>query len=135
MRKPRADFTAVLTLEEIERRDPDVAIAIRQSPHGLSRATLDRLTCDCNITRVITDGPSRVLDVGRTTRVWPDAIRRAIETRDGGCTTPGCTRGPEWCDIHHRKHWQDGGETNIDNGECKCRHHHIKEHEATRGPP
>ena len=80
VRKPRADFTAVLTLDEIERRDPNVAIAIRQSPHGLSRATLDRLTCDCNITRVITDGPSRVLDVGRTTRVWPDAIRRAIET-------------------------------------------------------
>ena len=37
VRKPRADFTAVLTLDEIERRDPKVAMAIRQSPHGLSR--------------------------------------------------------------------------------------------------
>ena len=34
--------------------------------HGqrLSRTTLERIMCDCSITRVITDGPSNVLDVG-----------------------------------------------------------------------
>src|SRR5206468_2148349 len=67
---------------------PDVAAAVRAevaTGHGLSRATLDRLTCDCSIARVITDGPSQVLDVGRATRTWPTPIRRAIEARDGGC--------------------------------------------------
>ena len=135
VRKPRADFTAVLTLDEIERRDPKVAMAIRQSPHGLSRATLDRLTCDCQITRVITDGPSRVLDVGRTTRVWPDAIRRAIETPRRWLHHPRLHPRSRMVRHPPRQPWEDGGETNVDNGVCKCRHHHIKEHEANRGPP
>ena len=29
----------------------------------------------------------------------------AIETRDGGCTAPGCDRPADWCDIHHVWHW------------------------------
>ena len=133
MRRPRADITVVLTLDELERRDPGISTGLRVSRRGLSRATLDRITCDCNIARVITAGPSQVLDVGRATSVWPEPIRRAIEVRDGGCTT--CGRAPEYCDIHHVTPRHVGGKTSVDNGECKCRHCHVNEHEGNRGPP
>jgi hypothetical protein len=134
--RPRADITVHVDLSEIEDRAPEVAMEIREhAGHGLSRATLDRLCCDANIARVITDGPSQILDVGRATSQWPTAMRRAIEARDGGCVTPGCDRGPEHCDIHHKVPVEHGGETSVENGECRCRHHHVLEHEGNRGPP
>jgi hypothetical protein len=52
---------------------------------GLSSETLRRITCDGRIARVITDGRSEVLDVGRTTRVVPPGMRRGLDARDGGC--------------------------------------------------
>ncbi|MGH9174625.1 MAG: HNH endonuclease signature motif containing protein, partial [Vicinamibacterales bacterium] len=33
---------------------------------------------------------------------------------------PGCDRPPGWCDVHHRKHWVDGGPTSIQNLELRC---------------
>jgi hypothetical protein len=135
-RRPRADITVTVDISEIERRRPEVALEVRaHAGHGLARATLDRLQCDCQLARVITDGPSQVLDVGRATRVWPTAIRRAIEARDGGCTWPGCDRPVEFCDIHHRHRWEGGGETSVGNGRCLCRYHHVLEHVGKRGPP
>jgi hypothetical protein len=134
--RPRADITVHVDLSEIEQRSSEIAMEIREhAGHGLSRSTLDRLCCDANFARVITDGPSQVLDVGRATREWPTAMRRAIEARDGGCTHPGCDRGPEHCDIHHIVAVEDGGETSVENGKLECRHHHVLEHEGNRGPP
>jgi hypothetical protein len=130
-RKPRADFTLHLDLSEMEQRSPDLADIVRAeaiSGHGLSKATLRMLTCDCNISRLITDGPSQVLDVGRATRTIPTAIRRGLEARDRGCTHPGCDRPPDWCDGHHIWHWEDGGPTSLDNLVLLCRHHHIEAH-------
>jgi hypothetical protein len=36
--------------------------------------TVRRLACDAKVTRVITDGQSQPLDIGRTTRVVPPAV-------------------------------------------------------------
>lgn len=74
-----------------------------------------RIACDAGVSRVLTRGESEVLDVGRTTRVVPAAIRRALALRDRGCTHPGCTRPHHWCDAHHKVHWVDGGETSLAN--------------------
>jgi hypothetical protein len=63
--------------------------------HQLSAATRQRLTCDAQITRVITDGPSQVLDVGRRTRLVPTALWDALVARDRHCQGDGCTRGPK----------------------------------------
>src|ERR671924_595873 len=49
-------------------------------------------TCDAQVTRVITDAGSRPLDVGRTTRITPPWIRKALLVRDGGCV-PSPTAG------------------------------------------
>ncbi|MCI0678092.1 MAG: HNH endonuclease [Actinobacteria bacterium] len=94
--------------------------------------TLRRIACDASITRIVLGGNSEILDVGRKTRVWTAAQRRAIIARDRHCTAPGCERPPDWCDIHHVDHWACGGTTSVDKGKLFCRFHHIREHIAER---
>jgi hypothetical protein len=94
----------------------------------LSRATLERLTCDCTISRILMDGPSQVLDVGRATRNVNTAQWNALVARDQHCTHPGCTRPPAYCDAHHIIHWEHGGPTNLANLRLLCWEHHRKQH-------
>ena len=55
------------------------------------------------------------LDHGRTKRVVPPALRRAVELRDGHCVFAGCDAPTHWCDVHHVEEWVlDQGETNLD---------------------
>jgi hypothetical protein len=90
--------------------------------------TLRTLACDCSITRIVLGPDSEVLDVGRKTRVWTTAQRRAITVRDRHCTAEGCRTRARHCDIHHIHHWADGGDTSIDNGRLLCRYHHTLHH-------
>ncbi|HEU4321128.1 MAG TPA: DUF222 domain-containing protein, partial [Acidimicrobiia bacterium] len=57
--------------------------------------TLRMVACDCSITRIIFGPEGEVLDVGRRTRVWSPAQRRAITARDRHCQGPGCRAKPE----------------------------------------
>ena len=90
----------------------------------IPRTEIERLLCDCKISRVVMGPDSKLLDVGRTTRVWSPSQRNAIVARDGGCRWPGCEIPAAWSDIHHHQHWQHGGETSIANGYLLCSHHH-----------
>ncbi|HZD16727.1 MAG TPA: DUF222 domain-containing protein [Actinomycetota bacterium] len=94
--------------------------------------TARRLACDAKVSRVITQGSSRPLDVGRSTKVVPPALRRALTVRDRGCRFPGCGRPPSWCDAHHVWHWADGGATALDNLVLLCRPHHRAIHRGFR---
>ena len=69
------------------------------------------------------------LSVGRSRRTIPAHIREALRLRDNGCRFPGCDRGHEWCDAHHRVHWADGGKTELSNLVSLCRRHHHAIHE------
>jgi hypothetical protein len=90
--------------------------------------TIRMLTCDSSVSRIVLGPDSEILDVGRKTRVWTAAQRRAIVARDRHCTAPGCERPPHWCDIHHEDHWADGGTTSVEKGRLFCRFHHTVEH-------
>lgn len=92
-----------------------------------------RWACDANVSRVITDGRTQPLEVGRRTKVVPPPLRRAVAVRDGGCRFPGCGRPPGWCDAHHVKHWADGGETGLSNLVLLCRPHHRVVHNRRFG--
>ncbi len=94
----------------------------------LADRVIHRLTCDAAITRIVMAGDSQPLDVGRTTRVVPDPIRRAVIARDRHCRFPGCRRPARWSDVHHIVHWADEGPTCIDNLILLCRHHHTLVH-------
>jgi hypothetical protein len=92
----------------------------------VSPETARRLACDASLMRVVMDGRSEPLDVGRRTAVVPPAMRRAVIVRDRHCRFPGCDRPHAWCDAHHVAHWADGGATALDNLLLLCRRHHRK---------
>jgi hypothetical protein len=97
---------------------------------AIAGETARRLACDAGVTRILTAGPSEVLDVGRRTRTIPPALRRAVVARDRHCTAPGCDVPAEWCDVHHRVHWADGGLTVLSNLGLLCSRHHRAVHEG-----
>jgi hypothetical protein len=89
-----------------------------------------RIACDASVRRVVMDGPSEVLDLGRSSRLVSRAQRRALEHRDRGCAFPGCDAPVNWCDAHHVIHWEDGGATTLANLVLLCRRHHVACHEG-----
>ena len=101
----------------------------------LAIETIRRLACDAGITRIVMDGESLPLDVGRSVRTVTPAIRRALDERDGGCVWNGCDAPPAWCDAHHIEHWVDGGPTSLANMALLCRRHHTATHEGRTPPP
>src|SRR5690606_29500038 len=59
----------------------------------------------------------------------PQAIKRALWARDGGCRFPGCGR-KRFVDAHHIEHWSTGGETSLANLMLLCSKHHTQVHEG-----
>jgi hypothetical protein len=98
------------------------------SAADLSEATVRTLCCDPVIRTVVLDSLDNPVDLGRSTRLVPKALRRALEVRDGGCVFPGCDAPSAWCDSHHVVHWADGGPTSAENLASLCRHHHGVTH-------
>ncbi|MGO4587346.1 DUF222 domain-containing protein [Paenarthrobacter sp. 2TAF44] len=86
--------------------------------------TIRKIACDADILPVLLGSDSRVLDIGRTTRIFPPHIRKAITARDGGCAFPDCTMPAPWCEAHHITYWSHGGTTGTENGTLLCSHHH-----------
>lgn len=69
-------------------------------------------------------GPTgRILDLGRKSRFFRGALRRAIEIRDRHCTFPGCDTPASQCDVDHITEWTNGGTTDQDNGRLRCGPH------------
>jgi len=91
--------------------------------------TIQRWTCDSAIVRHVLKGESEPIDIGRKTKIWTTAQRRAIIVRDHGkCRWPNCWR--RTCDIHHVVWFdEDGGITAVCNGCLLCPHHHTYVHE------
>ena len=87
-------------------------------------ATIRKIACDADIIPILLGSEGRILDIGRTTRIFPPHIRKAITARDQGCTFPNCTIPAPWCEAHHTTYWSHGGPTNTDNGTLLCTHHH-----------
>lgn len=92
----------------------------------LDAPTSRALLCDCAVHRVITDGPSVLVDLGRAERLVSRHQWHALVLRDKGCRHPGCDRPAAWCHAHHVLPWEHGGPTDLDNLVLKCsRHHHL----------
>ena len=96
----------------------------------ISAKAVERLACDCSLTRVLLSADSQVIDVGRTTRKIPTATRRALGVRDRGCRWPGCDRSTAWTSGHHLTHWVKGGPTELGNLVLLCHRHHWLVHEG-----
>jgi len=128
-RHRRPDVSVVVTLDDLEPRTGRTL-----DGQVLDPATIGSLLCDAGLRRVVTDGASVVLDVGRTTRTVNHHLFRALAVRDGGCRFPGCDRPVSWCEAHHIVPWQHGGATDQSNLVLLCwRHHHDFAHHRRWG--
>ncbi|MDP9391830.1 MAG: HNH endonuclease [Actinomycetota bacterium] len=90
------------------------------------------LACDGNVTRIVIGPEGQPLDLGRSKRVVPPHLRRAVELRDRTCVFAGCYAPSYWCDVHHLVHWIDGGDTSLENSGLLCERHHTKVHHGFR---
>ncbi|MGY1753833.1 DUF222 domain-containing protein [Blastococcus sp. SYSU D01042] len=114
--------------------DPSEGIGAATSGLGaaISAARARMLACDGNVTRIVIGPDSMPMDVGRTHRVVPPHLRRAVELRDQCCVFTGCEAPAWWCDVHHVLHWADGGDTSLENSALLCERHHTKVHSGFR---
>ncbi|MGO4122215.1 DUF222 domain-containing protein, partial [Arthrobacter sp. YAF16] len=94
----------------------------------VTAAIIRKIACDADIIPVLLGSQGRILDIGRTTRIFPPHLRKAITARDQGCAFPGCTIPAPWCEAHHINYWSTGGTTSTDNGTLLCSHHHHLTH-------
>ena len=96
--------------------------------NAIARETARRIACDCSIaTHTKVNGEP--IDIGRKSRLWPNAMARAIKDRDQHCQFHGCTQTQN-LQIHHINHWADGGTTSVSNGVCLCQGCHTRVHEG-----
>ena len=98
----------------------------------LSAARARWLACDGTLSRMVMGPDGLPLDVGRTQRVVPPHIRRAVERRDRHCVFTGCRAPTHWCDVHHLIEWINGGATSLANSALLCERHHTKVHHGFR---
>jgi hypothetical protein len=95
----------------------------------ISTRTLERLACDCTMSRVLL-ADSMVIDVGRATRTVSAPMWRGLRTRDKGCRWPGCDRQVNWSTPHHIEFWARGGPNKLPNLVLLCFFHHRLVHEG-----
>ena len=139
--RPITGIDAVVTYDALARRGITELDSLRCDIDGfgpIGRITAERLACDCALGRVVVEGRSEILDLGRRTRLIPRALRRLVRVRDEHCQYPGCRAPAAWCDVHHLVHWLHGGETKPENLALLCPRHHVACHEGgwklVRGP-
>ncbi|WP_448623815.1 DUF222 domain-containing protein [Geodermatophilus sp. URMC 64] len=98
----------------------------------ISAARARWVTCDADLTRIVLGPEGQPLDLGRTMRLVPPWLRRAVEARDGHCVFAGCDAPHYWCEVHHVIHWLFGGETDLENAGLLCERHHTQVHHGFR---
>jgi hypothetical protein len=91
--------------------------------------TVKRLTCDGSLVTIVEGEDGNPLDVGRKRRTVSTPLRRAVWSRDRGCTFPGC-HYKRYVETHHVRHWAEGGKTSVENLTLLCSHHHTLLHEG-----
>jgi hypothetical protein len=91
-----------------------------------------RIACDSDVWRIVLDPATGLpLNVGRSHRIVPYWMRKALHARDRTCRWPGCDTPAQWTDAHHAElPWYYGGQTNIDEIISLCRWHHGRVHEG-----
>ncbi|MEY2471190.1 MAG: hypothetical protein QOK28_519 [Actinomycetota bacterium] len=122
-----ASLGVTVQYEDLVGRSPSLSLSDQGSV--ITGEAVRRLACDAGIHRMVIRGVSEFLDIGRKTRTWTTAQRRAIRARHNHrCAAAGCNR--RITQIHHIRWWEDGGVTSIDNGVPLCSYHHHLVHEG-----
>ena len=106
------------------------AVPGSDEPTLITAADARRLACTADILPAVLGGRSEVLDLGRVSRLFSAAQRKALLLRDRECRAEGCEIPGTWCEAHHWLPWSRGGRTDLDDGVLLCHHHHHRVHDA-----
>ncbi len=90
----------------------------------ISTRELLKLANEAEILPAVLTAGGAVLELGRTRRIASPMQTMALIARDGGCSFPGCTHPPQWCERHHIRAWIDDGPTDLSNLTLLCGYHH-----------
>ena len=127
----RPDHDSPAVGQERPRSGPLSPGAWRALRYAMARLAVDLVSGPSGVAAVLRRGllekpyntPSLPLDIGYSDSI-PWQIRRAVLLRDRQCAWPRCGRPVVYCDVHHLRHKEDGGETSVDNCVCVCQFHH-----------
>ncbi|MVA76570.1 DUF222 domain-containing protein [Auraticoccus sp. F435] len=79
--------------------------------------------------RLVLDPVGEVMDTTSLGYQPPEALRTALQWRDGLCRVAGCQVPADRTDLDHQRPWGRGGPTAADNLRSLCRRHHrMKSH-------
>ncbi|MFF1254815.1 HNH endonuclease signature motif containing protein, partial [Pseudarthrobacter sp. NPDC058329] len=70
------------------------------------------------------------LEIGRTSYRLTQAMKKAVQLRDGRCTFPGCNNPSLDNETDHLTAWQHGGTTGLSNLAQLCPKHHRLKHNS-----
>jgi hypothetical protein len=124
------DATTVLVTVDLRTLQSDLAGVGLVGEEPISAGQVRRLACTAQIVPVVLGGKSEVLDLGRASRLYSPAQRKAMAVRDRRCRAEGCTIPAAWCEAHHANTpWAKGGLTDIADGVLLCAWHHHRAHD------
>ncbi len=89
-----------------------------------------RLACTAGLVPAVLGTTSEVLDLGRTTRLFTPAQRKALATQHPRCRAEDCDVPAPWTEAHHATPWSNGGTTNLADGLLLCHWHHKRAHDT-----
>ncbi|KQT92079.1 hypothetical protein ASG49_08910 [Marmoricola sp. Leaf446] len=99
----------------------------------ISAGQARRLACNAHLLPAVwgktLGGASRVLDLGRSSRLFNDTQRTAVAAVHRHCAADGCDRPTAWCELHHRTAWSTGGTTDLADAVPLCHWHHRRIHD------
>ena len=94
--------------------------------HGalISLAMALKIATDAQIIPIIFKGAKEIAAYGDTHRLATANQRLALIARDKGCSFPGCSIPPAWCQTHHITDYQFSRRTSVDDLTLLCGFHH-----------
>jgi hypothetical protein len=93
--------------------------------HSVTDTLLRHVATNGILERLLRAGP-RIIDHGRSTRIFTESQRRAMAVRDAGSRISG--ESPWACHTHHSPEYDRGGSTDVNNGYLKTRREHLDHH-------
>ncbi len=125
------DATSVVVTIDHDTLRTGLGLATTSTGEVITASEARRLACTAGILPAVLDGKTRVLDLGRTQRLFTPAQRKALAIRDRECRADGCDIPAAWCEAHHETPWSQGGPTDLDNALLLCSFHHHRAHDPT----
>ena len=103
---------------------PDAQLV--RTGHGalISLAMALKIATDAQVIPIIFKGAKEIAAYGGTHRLATVNQRLALIARDKGCSFPGCTIPPAWCQTHHITDFQFTRRTSVDDLTLLCGYHH-----------